>query len=78
MANRPENYKTREKWWKTTHEQNKRYYKKTAIYGKVPWQKAHDKMVLEHTIPDSELSKKIGHSVQAIQCRRYKLKNDLV
>ena len=78
MANRPENYRNRDDWWKTTHAQNKRYYKKTAIYGKVPWTKKQDAMVLAHSIPDSKLSERIGHSVQAIQCRRYKLTHNLI
>lgn len=77
MANRPENYRERDKWRQTTQAQKKRYYKKTAIYGKVNWTVQHEKMVLEHEIPDSELSKKIGHSVQAIQTRRSRLTKKL-
>ena len=34
-----------------------------------------DKLVLAHSIPDRELAKKLGRSVQSIQIRRNRLKN---
>ena len=77
MANRPENYVSRDKWRKTTQAQKKRYYKKTAKYKPSNWTYEHDNLVLDHNLTDTELSGKIGHSVQAIQARRYKLTHGL-
>lgn len=51
----------------------KKYYDKTATYSKIPWTLAEDAMVLEHSMTDAELSKRIGHSVMAIQIRRSRL-----
>ena len=76
MANRPENYKDKEKYKKTCYFQKKRYYEKTAIYPRDTFTMWMDDLILAHTIPDSELSKIIKHSVAAIQGRRYKLKHD--
>lgn len=39
------------------------------------YNKQEDLMILEHNISDRELSKKIGRSVQAIQTRRWRIKN---
>ncbi|MCD7846917.1 MAG: hypothetical protein LUG49_02620 [Oscillospiraceae bacterium] len=54
----------------------KRYYGKTANkYPKRAWTPEEEKMVLEHSIPDSELSQKIGRSLKGIQEKRRRLKN---
>ena len=56
----------------------KKYYDKTATYEPVAWTQAQEEMVLKHEIPDSQLSGLIGHSVNAIQKRRWLLKKLLV
>lgn len=75
MANKKQNYKDMEKYRKALNRQKKRYYTKTAIYDPSSWTLEHDKMVLDHKISDTELSSKIHHSVNAIQKRRWRLKN---
>lgn len=77
MPNRKKCYTDMVKFRETTNAQQKRYYSKTAIYAPREWDPEHDKMVLEHSISDSELSRIIGHSVKAIQVRRHKLKKRL-
>lgn len=68
-------YANMEKYRKTKKNQNRRYYRKTAsIYPTREWTIEEDKLVLEHSISDSELSKKIMRSVAAIQKRRCILK----
>ena len=74
MPNRKKDYADMEKYAKTTRNQKKRYYAKTAIYGSRPWTYEEDRMVIEHKITDTELSKIIRHSVCAIQKRRYRIK----
>ena len=71
--NRKEFYKDKSKWLKTSNNQKRRYYSRTQC-GSHPWTFKQDMMVLEHNMPDRELSALIGHSVQAIQDRRYRLK----
>ncbi|MCD8108020.1 MAG: hypothetical protein LUE20_08690 [Oscillospiraceae bacterium] len=54
----------------------KNYYAKTAnLYPRHSWTDEEVKMVLEHSIPDSELSSKIGRSLKSIQEKRRRLKN---
>lgn len=53
---------------------NKRYYAKTALYKPRNWTSEECDMVLEHSMPDTELSKKIKRSVRAIQVMRSRLK----
>lgn len=61
------------------NEQRKRNYKKTQKNSiRRIWTKEEEKKVLEHSIPDAELSAKIMRSVQAIQIRRCNLKNNKV
>ncbi|MCD8119353.1 MAG: hypothetical protein LUE29_07745 [Lachnospiraceae bacterium] len=53
------------------HEAHKRYYAKTAnIYPARPWTEEEIRLVMEHSIPDSELSKKLGRSMKSIQEKR--------
>ncbi|MCD8119076.1 MAG: hypothetical protein LUE29_06310 [Lachnospiraceae bacterium] len=53
------------------HEAHKRYYAKTAnIYPARPWTEEEIQMVMEHSIPDSELSEKLGRSMKSIQEKR--------
>ena len=54
-----------------------KYYAKTAIYNYSYYTPEDDKLILEHTITDNELSKKIKHSVKSIQIRRSRLKKRL-
>lgn len=78
MPNRKNCYRDMEKFLKTRNAQRQRYYNQTAIYKPSHWTFEQDMMVLEHTIPDSELSAKIHHSVRAIQHRRCRLKKAII
>jgi len=52
-----------------------RYYSRTANkYPPHPWTDEEEKMVMEHTVPDSELSDKLGRSVKSIQEKRRKIR----
>lgn len=73
---RKKDYKDLEKWRKTANAFRKRYYGKTATFKKIPWEKWQDEIVLAHEITDHEISKLVGHSVEAIQIRRSRLKNE--
>lgn len=57
----------------TRNAQKNRYYGKTAIYAARRWTAEEEQKVLEHSIPDTELSSKIGRSVRSIQIRRSRL-----
>ena len=50
----------------------KRYYQKTqnARNGRKPYMKTEVHLILDHKVPDTELSYMIGRSVQAIQMKR--------
>lgn len=74
MPNAKKYCKDQERFRISRNAQRKRYYKKTAIYEPNPWTEEQDKCVLKHIITDTELSDLIGHSVQAIQLRRLRLK----
>ena len=74
MANKKQDYVDMEKYKKALYRQRKRYYQKSAIYDPSDWTEEQDAMVLAHKISDFELSKKIKHSVNAIQKRRWRLK----
>ncbi|MCD8107377.1 MAG: hypothetical protein LUE20_05375 [Oscillospiraceae bacterium] len=55
---------------------HKRYYGKTAnLYPRHAWTEEEERLVMEHSIPDSELSEKIGRSLKGIQEKRRRLKN---
>lgn len=71
-------YKDINKFRAYRNRHKKKYYDKTATYEPVPWTQAQEEMVLKHEIPDSELSRIIGHSVNAIQKKRWLLKHLLV
>ena len=64
-----------EKFWRARNFQRKINYRKTAKYEPRPWTREEDVAVLAHDILDTELSKKIERSVQAIQIRRCRLKS---
>ncbi len=54
----------------------KRYYAKTAhIYPRRLWTDEEIRLVMEHSVPDSELSRKIQRSVKTIQQKRLMEKN---
>lgn len=73
--NRKKNYRNMEKYRKACRRQNQRYYAKTSnLYPARAWNAEEDAMVLNHTMPDSELSEKLERSVRAIQHRRHRLK----
>jgi len=60
----------------TRNEQRSRYYAKHRVNSKnsnQAWTSAEERMVLDHKIPDVELSKNIGRSVEAIQIKRCRL-----
>lgn len=78
MPNRKYAYADMEKFRKTTNAQKKRYYNKTKFHCSNVWTAEQDKMVLEHLITDTELSKIIQHSVKAIQVRRCRLKKKTI
>jgi hypothetical protein len=68
------------KTWRYNHPEKRysgkqRYYDKTrnAPNRRQPWSAEHERLVLEHTIPDSQLSAIIGRSVNAIQRKRTRL-----
>ena len=73
IMNRKENYNDLEKWRNTCNKQNRRYYGKTAIYERSRFTLKDCEMILEHSIPDVELSKIIHHSVKSIQIKRSRL-----
>ena len=56
----------------------KKYYDKTATYEPVKWTPEQEEMVLKHEKTDREISNLTGHSVNAIQKRRWLLKNLLI
>lgn len=74
MPNFARQYKDKEKCRQIRNEQRARYYKKTAIYQGREWTAYEDKMVLEHSMPDMELSALLQRGVRAIQIRRCRLK----
>ncbi|MCD7785129.1 MAG: hypothetical protein LUH18_06065 [Oscillospiraceae bacterium] len=54
----------------------KKYYAKTSnLYPKRAWTAEEEKLVMEHSVPDSELSAKIGRSLKSIQEKRRRLRN---
>ncbi|MCD7847476.1 MAG: hypothetical protein LUG49_05560 [Oscillospiraceae bacterium] len=56
---------------------HKRYYAKTAnLYPRRSWTADEKRQVLEHSIPDSELSAKIQRSAKSIQEERRRLKKE--
>lgn len=72
--NRKKDYKDLTKWKDTCKRQNLKYYRKTQKYERRHWTNHEDKLVLERTMTDTELSEKIKRSVKAIQLRRHRLK----
>lgn len=74
---RKSDYRDLDRWRKTKNAQCKRYYDKT-VCGRSGWTEDQDKLVLQHDITDTELSKLIGHSVKAIQVHRSRLKRMMV
>ena len=70
--NRKKNYKDLDKWRKVVRAQRKRYYSKTqnARNSWKPWTPEDIRLVIEHSMPDSELAILIGRSIGAIQQRR--------
>ena len=67
-----QNYKDLNKWRQSKNRQRKRYYKKTqnAKNSGRPWSLEEIKIVMEHDMTDTEISKLIGRSVAAIQGKR--------
>lgn len=77
--NRKKDYKDLEKYKKTKRKQQKKYYEKTknSKNSRKRWTCEEEKLVLEHSILDRELSEKIGRSMKAIIMKRVKLKKEL-
>ena len=72
------------KAWRKRHpdkwnEEKKKYYSQFSNAPNDHERYSDDefKMILEHNIPDRELSKQIGRSVRAIQIMRSRLKDGL-
>lgn len=75
MSYRKRDYADIEKWRNTVTTYNRKYYQSTSYarnsYKK--WTQEEDRIVLEHTIPDREISKLLGRSMKAIIQRRHNL-----
>ena len=56
-------YKDNERFIKTRNRQRKTNYRKTATFYKVEWTAEQERLVLEHSMTDTELSSIIGHYV---------------
>lgn len=59
---------------------NRAYYARTSTLGILPrraFDQYEDTMILEHKIPDRELSDKLLRSMRSIQTRRSKLKKEM-
>ncbi|MCC8103444.1 MAG: hypothetical protein LIP11_14700 [Clostridiales bacterium] len=66
-----------EKYRQQRKEQKKRYYAKTAnLYPARPWTEEETRMVMDHRIPDSELSVLIRRSMKSIQEKRRREKKN--
>lgn len=74
MPNRRTEYADRDRYCNTRSAQTRRYYDKTSHYEPRDWTDEETRMVMEHTIPDMELSKQLQRSVKAIQVHRSKTK----
>lgn len=74
-----ENYKDLNKWRKSKNRQRNRYYRKSqkAENSGETWTKKEEDLVMAHSMTDTELSKKIGRSVGAIQKCRCKIKSQI-
>lgn len=79
MPQRPKYCISDEQFRKIRNKWRRKNYQRTQKNGIIrQWTKQEDEAVLAHNITDSELSKKIYRSVQAIQTRRCKLKRNQV
>lgn len=74
MSYRKRDYADIEKWRNTVTTYNRKYYQSTS-YARNSYKKwtQEDRIVLEHTIPDREISKLLGRSMKAIIQRRHNL-----
>lgn len=74
--NRKETYADLDKWRRTKNAYFRRYYDKTtdAPNRGQGWTVEEERLVLEHSMSDHELSRLIGRSVKAIQIKRSKLR----
>lgn len=76
MSYRKKDYKDLEKWQDTKRKGKRRYYKSTQGYARRGWTEEENRIILEHKRADRELSEQLGRSVQAIQTRRCRLKQE--
>lgn len=67
-------YRDMEKYRQTRRRQTRKYYKRTAKYPRRDWTDYEDNMILDHAIPDRELSAILNRSQMAICVRRCRLK----
>lgn len=74
--NRKSGYKDMERYRETKQNYYRRYYKTTenARNKRKRWSGDEDKLIIEHSITDRELSEIIGRSMKAILVRRTRLK----
>ena len=70
--NRKSDYKNIDRWRETARKQKKKYYGRTTDSENKGqrWTTKEIEIVLAHEITDTEISKKINRSVQAIQIAR--------
>lgn len=75
--NRKSDYKDMERFRETKRNYYRKYYKVTenARNSRKRWTKEKDRLIIEHSIPDRELSELIGRSMKAILVRRVSIKN---
>jgi hypothetical protein len=67
-------YRDREKYREVRERWKSKYRVKTGAYKWFSrWKEGDIRRVMEHSIPDRELSKEIEHSVSAIQKKRWEM-----
>ena len=76
--NRKKNYRDKEKARQTAKKQKKRYYDRTSgIYDRRLYTAEEDRIIMEHKIPDREISELIKRSQRSILLRRYRLRKNI-
>lgn len=75
--NRRSAYSDQDRARETARKQKARYRRRTGSgYGRHEWTQAEENLVAAHEIPDRELARKLGVSVQAIQSKRWTLRRE--
>lgn len=78
MSNRRALYRDLERAQATVAAQKTRWRQRTGsgTRGRRPWTQEEDRAVILHDQPDSELAMLLDRSAQAIQIRRWRLRNN--